>query len=150
MHLQREVASAHRVEEVEADRELRTKPSYDGIPQQLMRFAQHDVVGRGLECRGAEPEEHAVLLRHTVKAPAEVVDAGIEAAHLLHPATAPGRRLEPRNNTERSADHGGQRAEIVAGRKQRGCVRAGRVQDEVEVCRVEANGRKIVVDVQLT
>ena len=45
VHLEREVAPAHRVEEVEADRELGAEARVDGLAEQLARVAEDEVDG---------------------------------------------------------------------------------------------------------
>ncbi len=69
MNLQRQIASAHCVEEVEADRKLCSKPRMHSIAKKLHRLQKDEIDCGNLNPVIAETKEKTVLLGHAIEAP---------------------------------------------------------------------------------
>ena len=142
--LEREVPAAHRVQEVEPDRELVPEARVDGLAEELARVAEDEVDRRHLDPRPAEPEEQAVLLRHAVEAPGVVRGLAGQVADLLHPLPAPGTGVEEGHHAEGPLHRGREAVpEVVAGDHLRSLrvVRVEQPVDPVEERALQAVGR---------
>ena len=133
--LQREVAAAHGVEEVEADRELGAEARVHGFAEQLARVVEDEVDRRDSTRVVAEAEQQAVLLGHAVEAPAVVRRLARQVADFLHPLAAPRAGIEEGHDAERPASRRREAAPEGVARDQ---LRRGRVVGvEQEVDAVE-------------
>src|SRR6185437_15190752 len=101
MHLQTQISAAHRIQEIEAYRELVTKTRLHRIPQQRAALLEHQVDRRRFEKHGPKPEKQTILLRHTIETPGIVGLPGIQIADLLHPLAAPRTGIKKRHYPER-------------------------------------------------
>ncbi|MDF2561707.1 MAG: hypothetical protein K0R99_3153 [Microbacterium sp.] len=101
MHLQAEVAAVHRVEEVEADRELGAEARERLRAEQVDRAAEDEVEGGDLDHAALSLQQQGVLLGYAVEAPRVVVLRGVEADEVLHPLAAPDSGVEERHDAER-------------------------------------------------
>ena len=112
VHLQREVAAAHRVEEVESDREFGAEARERALAEELPRMAEDEIDRRDLDHAAAGLEQQRVLLRHAVEAPRVVVrrsGRGRECSSSTARPTRRGRRTARRGTGRRSrrqAPHG--------------------------------------------
>ena len=100
--------------------------------QQRLGLVQHQVGRRQLEPFRPEAEQQAVLLRHAVEAPTEVRGLGVEVADLLHPLSAPGRRVEERHQPKRPGRQVGQPTPYVVAAGQQRPVPDSGVEPEVD------------------
>jgi len=101
MHLQAQILSAHRIEEIKADRELCAEARIHLRTQQRLRLVQHQILSRQFHGPARIFQQQGVLLRHAVKAPGIVLRLGIQIALLLHPLAAPDARVKIRHGAER-------------------------------------------------
>ena len=102
VYLQAEVAALHRVEEVEADGETLAEAVPHLLAEQLAGVGKDDILRRQFEERSFCFQIEAVLLGHTVEAPAVVHLLARQITNLLHPLSAPGRRVEEGDDAERT------------------------------------------------
>ncbi len=105
MHLQRQILSSDRIQEVESDRKLCSEAGIYARPEQRFRLVQHQIHGRQLDMPVAEIKIDRVLFRHPVKAPCIVFLVRIQVAHFFHPLAAPDSRIKIRNKAERTMRH---------------------------------------------
>ena len=131
MHLEREVAAAHRVQEIEADGKLVAKPRVDRLAQQGARLVKHQVQGRDFKADIAEAEQQAVFFRHAIEAPAVVLRAAVQVADFLHPLAAPRRGIEEGHDAERPRDRVAQAAPHGVAFGQLRLARVVGVEDEI-------------------
>src|SRR5581483_1909828 len=100
MHLQRQIASTHRVEEVEANWELCAKPRMDRFPKKLLWMQKHQINRRNLDAMRAETQNNTVLLGNTVEAPGMIRRILRQIAYLLHPVPTPRAWIEVGNHAK--------------------------------------------------
>ena len=100
MDLQAQVAAAHRVQEVEPDREILAETRLDGRSEDFTGAEENQVIGGKLELDPLHLQQEAVLLGDAVEAPAEVRDLAVQVAHVLHPLASPGSGVEEGNDAE--------------------------------------------------
>src|ERR1700730_3701788 len=101
VHLEREVASTHRVEEVETDRELRSESGIDFLTEQFTWVEKHKIDGRDLNTSLSEPEKQTILFRNTIKTPCVIRHVFWKIAYFFHPMSSPRARIKVRNYAER-------------------------------------------------
>ena len=101
VYLQTEVAPSHRIQEVEADREILSEARFDRASQQVTGLIKYKIIRGHLKQFAFYFQVQAVLFGHAVETPAEVCLFLIEVADFLHPLSSPGGRVEERNHTER-------------------------------------------------
>src|SRR5262249_3138395 len=101
VHLQRQVAPAHGVEKVEADRKFRTETAKNRIAKQGARLREHKIDRRHFDLHGAETKAKAVFFRHAIEAPGKIRLLPIEIANLLHPLSTPWTGIKKRDDAER-------------------------------------------------
>ena len=102
MYLQTQVASLHRIEEVETDREVLTKASFYRSTQQISCLIEYQIVCRHFKQFTLYLKIQAVFLRNTVETPSEICPRTIQIAHFLHPLSTPRCRIEEWYYTERT------------------------------------------------
>src|SRR5882724_5269150 len=100
MHLKRQVPSAHRIEKVKADGKFWPETLVNLVTEQCDRFAPDEVQAGQFNALLAEVEHQAILLRHTIKAPAIIGCAAVQIKNFLHPLSAPRGRIEKRHDTK--------------------------------------------------
>lgn len=104
VYLQTQVSPAYRIEKIEPDRETLPEPQPVGLAEQLLRTQENKVRCRHLEPFAGDIQQQAVLLRHAVETPTEIIHAAVQVTDLFHPLAAPRRRIEKRHDTERTPD----------------------------------------------
>src|SRR5262249_9140637 len=71
------------------------------ITQQRDRFAVDEIQAWHFNPLLSEPEQQAVLLGHTIKAPAVIPGLAVQGADLPHPLAAPRRGIKKRHHAKR-------------------------------------------------
>src|SRR5579871_1923436 len=107
MHLQGEIAAAHRIQKIKAYRKLSAEARMDRVTQQLPRMAEQKIDRRDFNPHIAEAQEQAIFFRHTIEAPCVIrfVFGNGKAAYLFHPVAAPWARVKIRHNSK-GTSHG--------------------------------------------
>src|SRR6185369_14848063 len=101
VHLQREVASTHRVEEVEADWELRSESGIDFLTEQFSWVEKRKIDSRDLKTSLSKTEKQTILFRNTIKTPRMIRHIFWKIAYCFHPVSPPRAGIKVRNYSER-------------------------------------------------
>src|ERR1043166_5119661 len=100
MHLERKIASANRIQKIEADRKFISKSRMHGFAQQRLRMREYQVNRWNFQCLISKAKQEAVLFGDAIEAPTIVRRVSVEVTCRLHPLAAPRRRIEERHDTK--------------------------------------------------
>ena len=101
--MQREILSAHRIEEIETNGIFVPEPRMYLFSQKKSRAIKHHVYGGNLYSHVPETHINTVFFGNSVKRPGIVCLRTVQVTHFLHPLTAPDLGRKIGNQTERTA-----------------------------------------------
>jgi len=89
-----------RVEEIEADRELRSESRIDFLAEQFTRMKERKIDRGNLDASVPKSEKQAVFLGNTIETPCVIRSILGEVANFFHPVSAPRARIEIWNHAK--------------------------------------------------
>ena len=102
MHLEREIAAADGVEEIEAYGKLRAEGAFDEVAEESAGLHEDQVEGRDFHLTRPKAEKKAIFFRHAIETPGVVGLVARQIADGFHPVAPPGSWIEKRNDSKRS------------------------------------------------
>ena len=131
--LEREIAAAHGIEEIEADGKLRAESAFNELAQQRARLHENEVEGGDLDAARTKTEKQAIFFRHAIETPGVVGLVAWQVAHCFHPMTTPWTGIEERDNTKGAMGGGMERGVEVGAANHFGGVGLVAIEKKVDL-----------------